>query len=32
MGSFNMGGWATTFTQIYTWIVSVLISGSSAGS
>lgn len=31
MGSFNMGGWATTLSRIYTWLMSAAISGSSSG-
>ncbi|SUD48924.1 Uncharacterised protein [Nocardia otitidiscaviarum] len=32
MGSFNVGDWMTALGQGFTWIVSILVSGATAGS
>lgn len=32
MGSFNLGGWATEFTHLFSWVMSTIVSGSSSGS
>ncbi|RDI68696.1 hypothetical protein DFR76_101231 [Nocardia pseudobrasiliensis] len=32
MGSFNVGDWMTVLGHAFTWVMSMLVSGSSSGS
>lgn len=32
MGSFNVGDWMTVLGQAFAWVMSMLVSGATAGS